>query len=96
MFIAFTTRISYGVNATQGKSQIWMFGIDTTLLPGDPSFTPIWLPYQQFEDGSLAPFWAEIAPCTSDPGGGCAGCVAPEECRFDENNNCYCIFEGIY
>ena len=90
-FITFTTSIRYGWR-TEGRSQIWMFGLDTSRLPGDPSFAPIWLPYQEYDDGSLAAFWAEIAPCASDTAGGCSGCRPGEECKFNQNNECYCSF----
>ena len=89
VFVSFSTRIEYGWRIPGGgRSQLWMFGIDLT-RPGDPSFEPIWLPYQEYADGSLAAFWAEIAPCTTD--GGCS-CRPGEECRFNQNNECYCTF----
>ncbi len=89
VFISFSTRIQYGWRS-EGRSQLWMFGLDLA-RPGDPSFEPIWLPYQNYTDGSLAAFWAEIAPCNTDAGGGCS-CRPGEECRFNQNNECYCSF----
>jgi hypothetical protein len=95
VFIAFTTRIAYGWLSDAGNSQIWMFGIDlNNLASGDPSYTPIWLPYQEPADGSLAPFWAAIAPCASPEGGGCS-CAVGESCVFDQNNVCSCVFDGV-
>lgn len=91
MFIAFNTRIDYGF-LSSGETQLWMFGLDVSKVgSGDPSFTPFWLPYQDFSDGSLTPYWTTALPCNLDPGGGCAGCVGEEECVVDESNGCFCF-----
>jgi hypothetical protein len=91
MFISFNTKIDYGFLA-QDLTQLWMFAVDVSkLASGDPSLAPIWLPYQDFEDGSLTPYWTETLPCQADPGGGCSGCVAGEECIVNEQTNeCHC------
>jgi hypothetical protein len=91
MFISYTSNIDYGLLA-KGKTQIWMSAIDTSRIAAgqDPSFPPIWLPYQSFTDGSLAPYWAETLPCEADPNGGCTGCVGGERCIVDRENNCQC------
>src|SRR5262249_55595331 len=56
MFISFTSRIDYGFLATGGLakgSQIWMFAVDLSKIDQglDPSYAPIWLPYQDYSDG---------------------------------------------
>jgi hypothetical protein len=92
LFVSFTSRLPYGFFA-EGNSQLWMFALDTSrLTPGeDPSFAPIWLPYQEHADLSLTPYWAEVLPCQSDAGGGCRGCAAGETCRVDTQNRCECV-----
>ena len=90
MFISFTSQIDYGVQVTK-RSQLWMFAVDTSKLgTSDPSYAPIWLPYQDISDSSFTPYWTETLPCTSDPKGGCKGCVDGEECLVDDMNNCKC------
>jgi hypothetical protein len=90
MFISFTSKMNYGWNDNKGGDQIWMFGIDVN-RSGDPSYAPIWLPYQKPTDGSLAPFWAATAPCQSAAGGGCTGCRTGETCLVNEvTNTCTC------
>lgn len=91
LFISFTSRLPYGF-VTKGNSQLWMFAVDTSKLAAgaDPSSAPIWLPYQEPTDLSLTPYWAEVLPCQADPSGGCAGCVAGEQCVLDSSNQCRC------
>jgi hypothetical protein len=91
MFVSFTTRIPYGFLAS-GRSQLWMFAVDVSKVESgeDPSFAPIWLPYQDYTDGSLTPYWTETLPCQSDPSGGCSGCVAGETCVVKSNDVCEC------
>jgi hypothetical protein len=90
MFISFTSQINYGIQL-MNRSQLWMFAVDTGKLgSGDPSYAPIWLPYQDLGDSSFTPYWTETLPCTSDPAGGCKGCVADEVCLVDNANNCKC------
>ena len=91
MFISFNTKVDYGF-LSHGENQIWMFAVDTTKLgSSDPSYAPVWLPYQDIEDGSLSPYWTETLPCDVDPQGSCAGCVAGETCVVNEQaNTCEC------
>jgi len=91
MFISFTSQIDYGILATGKRNQLWMFAVDTSkLAAGDPSYAPIWLPYQDSNDSSFAPYWAVTLPCTTDPAAGCKGCTADEVCLVDNENNCKC------
>ncbi len=88
MFVSFNSRIDYGFLST-GETQLWMFAVDVSGLQAgaDPSFTPIWLPYQEFDDASLTPYWTTSLPCEVDPDGGCAGCVGYEQCVVNEMTN---------
>jgi hypothetical protein len=98
MFISFTSRVPYGYLGMQAEdagaspTQLWMFGIDVAQLgQGDPSFAPIWLPYQELTDGSLTPYWTEVLPCSADANGGCKGCAGGEQCLVDAaKNTCEC------
>jgi hypothetical protein len=98
LFLSFTTRIPYGflgAHASAGAghaTQIWMFAIDTNKLGSeDASYAPVWLPYQDLDDGSLTPYWTEVLPCSTDPEGGCRGCVGGERCTVDlASNSCEC------
>jgi hypothetical protein len=90
MFVSFTSRIDYGF-LVKGQAQIWMFAVDTSKLgTEDPSYAPIWIPYQDFSDQSFTPYWTEVSPCKSDPNGGCSGCVGEESCIVDAQSSCHC------
>jgi hypothetical protein len=91
MFVSVTSRRPYGFLANN-SSQIWMFAIDVARVRSgeDPSFAPIWLPEQEYSDGSLGPYWTEVLPCEKDADGGCSGCVAGEECVVTSLDECEC------
>ena len=89
MFVSFTSKMNYGWNDNKGGNQIWMFGVDVS-RSGDPSYAPIWLPYQKPTDGSLGGVWATTSPCQS-VAGGCSGCRTGETCLVNEAaNTCSC------
>jgi hypothetical protein len=91
-FISFTTRRAYGFQTTN-QSQIWMFAVDAGLIgtAADPSYSPIWLPYQGTTEQNLAPYWTEKLPCQADPDGGCVGCADGESCITNaDNTSCHC------
>ena len=90
-FVSFSSGIDYG-HLAQGGTQLWMFAVDTTKFgTSDPSSAPIWIPYQDYTDGSRTPYWTEVLACESDPNGGCKGCVGGESCVVDQANNCQCV-----
>ncbi len=90
LFISMSSSIDYGFLSTN-KTQLWMFAVDTTKLgDSDASYAPIWIPYQDIDDGGLTPYWTEILPCNSDPSGACSGCVDGERCVVDVQNQCHC------
>ena len=99
MFISFTSEIDYGYLA-QNKPELWSFFVDTDKLvfgKGDPSYAPVWLPYQDINDGSLAPYWTTTLPCTVDGANNCVGCVAGEDCSVDTvNATCQCTTTNIH
>jgi WD40-like Beta Propeller Repeat len=96
-FISFTSQIPYGYLANaakQEKAELWSFFVDTEKLvfgKGDPSYAPVWLPYQEINDGAIAPYWTTTLPCTVDGANNCIGCVQGEECQIDKvNASCSC------
>ncbi len=97
MFISFTTEIPYGFltnNVQQDKPELWSFFVDTDKLvfgKGDPSYAPVWLPYQEINDGAISPYWTTTLPCTVDGANNCIGCVQGEDCAIDKvNATCQC------
>ncbi|MCH2111210.1 MAG: hypothetical protein MK135_17960, partial [Polyangiaceae bacterium] len=94
-FITYTARRQYGLYPDI-TSQLWMFGIDTT-LSGDPSFPPFWLPYQDIRDGSLSPYWTETLPCEADvEADTCEGCLEEEYCQVNEaRTSCACVARSV-
>jgi hypothetical protein len=98
LFVTFTSQIDYGYLA-HGKDELWSFFVDTDKLAfggGDASYAPVWLPYQDINDGSLAPYWTETLPCTVDGANNCIGCVQGEDCEVDKANaTCHCTTARI-
>jgi hypothetical protein len=101
-FISFTSGIPYGYLANADmptKPQLWSFFVDTTKLDfgkGDASYAPVWLPYQDINDGAISPYWTETLPCTVDGANNCIGCVQGEECEVDKTKgSCQCVTPRI-
>lgn len=92
MFVSFTTRADYGFLA-YARTQLWMFAVDVSRASAgqDPSFPPLWLPYQDLKDHSLTPYWTEKLVCDVRPDGTCGGCVPGEQCGSTEAGECVCI-----
>jgi hypothetical protein len=95
-FVSYTSHLPYGFHGSE-KSQLWMFAVDTSKVGSatDPSFSPIWLPYQDENDGALTPYWTETLPCEIDANGACSGCVAGERCTVTTGNRCECRAEDV-
>jgi hypothetical protein len=94
-FITYTSAIPYGL-LTEGRVQLWMFAVDASKAgSGDPSYAPIWLPYQDFEDESLAPYFTEVLPCNLDPNGGCGGCIEGLETCVVTGSTCECRADQV-
>ncbi len=75
LFITFNSKIDYGATLKnsllmdQAKPQLWMAGIDLrNLASGDPSWAPVWLPFQAVDQNNHLGYWTELVTCKL---GGC-------------------------
>jgi hypothetical protein len=83
LFVAFSSKIDYGFVVRGGTTpQLWLAAIDLRRLAGgDPSWAPVWLPFQEPDQNNHLPFWTEALGCAEDadcgPGATCKsmGCV---------------------
>lgn len=79
LFVAFSSKIDYGF-VVRGKStpQLWLAAIDLRRLgQGDPSWAPVWLPFQEPDQNNHLPFWTEALGCRED-----ADCGAGARCQM--------------
>jgi hypothetical protein len=54
------------------------------------------VPYQESKEENFTPYWALVAPCESEEGGGCSGCLETERCFvYPQTNTCTCVPEII-
>ena len=73
IFVAFSSKADYGlVLANKGpngaqRAQLWMSAIDLSkaTVGSDPSFPPIWLPFQNITQTNHLPFWTTAVTCAS-------------------------------
>ncbi len=78
-FIVYSARYKYGF-AGGSQPQLFMFGLDLDKAragTGDPSYQPIWLPFQEPNTGNHSAIWTTDVVCATD--GECPGefrCVA--------------------
>jgi hypothetical protein len=65
LFVTFSSQIEYGfVTGGAGKPQLWLAAIDLRrLAAGDPSWAPVWLPFQEVGENNHLPFWTEALGC---------------------------------
>jgi hypothetical protein len=89
LFVTYSSNADYGF-VVRGKStpQLWMAAIDLRrLAAGDPSWAPVWLPFQEPDQNNHLPFWTEALGCAGDAdcgegasckGGSCAPNVVIE------------------
>lgn len=82
VFLGFTARLAYGFLVDAGtRSQLWVAGVDllrADLERGetDPSFPPVWLPYQDPRSDNYGGAWNAFVPCArSDDCGDTFQCV---------------------
>jgi len=78
LFVAFSSKIDYGF-VVRGKTtpQLWLAAVDLRRLGmGDPSWAPVWLPFQEPDQNNHLPFWTEALGCRED-----AECGAGARCR---------------
>lgn len=93
MWITVSSRAAYGLVSYENTStQLWMFAIDVrkARMGMDPSYPPLWLPYQDPKDASLEGFWTEKLVCDIRPDGTCNGCVNGELCGTALDGSCFC------
>jgi hypothetical protein len=83
LFVTFSSKADYGF-VVRGRTtpQLWLAAIDLRRLAGgDPSWAPVWLPFQEPDQNNHLPFWTEALGCTEDadcgPGATCknSGCL---------------------
>ncbi len=87
MYITFNSKLDYGAalknseqQQDQQRPQLWMAGIDLrNLASGDPSFAPVWLPFQQVDQNNHLGYWTEKVICSLESG--CGG-NAQLQCVF--------------
>jgi hypothetical protein len=66
MFIGFSSVMSYGYLLKRqpkagGAMQLWFAAIDLRRLgTGDPSWAPIWLPFQEVTQSNHIPLWSQV------------------------------------
>ena len=73
IFVAFSSKADYGIllsntgSAGAHRAQLWMSAIDLskTATGNDPSFPPIWLPFQNVTQTNHLPFWTTTVTCAS-------------------------------
>lgn len=79
LFVSFSSRVDYGFLAKNKlRPQLWLAAIDLRRLgEGDPSWAPVWLPFQDVTQNNHLPFWTEALGCKEDVDcGGGATCQA--------------------
>jgi hypothetical protein len=67
-FIVYSARYRYGF-AGGSQPQLFMFGLDLEKARAggqDPSFQPIWLPFQETNTGNHSAIWTTDVACASD------------------------------
>jgi hypothetical protein len=84
LFVGFSTKASYGylLQGSEGSnSQIWLAAIDLRRLStGDPSWAPIWLPFQDLDQSNHLPYWTEAIGCLSNADCGQDGVCKNGQC----------------
>jgi hypothetical protein len=78
LFITYNSKIDYGfllkngtLPAAQTHPQLWFSAIDLRKLSSDPSYAPIWLPFQEITQNNHLGYWTEIITCARSTGAGC-------------------------
>jgi hypothetical protein len=84
-FITFNSKIDYGLMLPNSRApapvpQLWMAAIDLRRLPDDPSFAPLWLPFQDVTENNHLGFWTEHVGCRVDANGVSIGCDDGQAC----------------
>lgn len=78
LFVTFNSKMAYGYALDKGaRPQLWLAAIDLDKLAKgeDPSYPPIWLPFQETDQNNHLGYWTEGLGCMeSPPSDGYAGC----------------------
>jgi WD40 repeat protein len=66
LFVTFSSKMPYGF-VVDGQPQLWFAAIDLRrLAQGDPSWAPVWLPFQEADQTNHLGFWTEVITCQED------------------------------
>jgi hypothetical protein len=88
MFITFNSKLDYGfllpnsrVQQDQMRPQLWFAAIDLRRLDsGDPSYAPVWLPFQDTRQRNHLGYWTEQVVCSPTATTAEGGCAQGEIC----------------
>ncbi len=85
LFIGFSSKADYGFllrNSVAANSQLWLAAIDLRkLATGDPSWAPIWLPFQEVTQSNHLPYWTEAIQCLGPADCGQDGVCKDGKCQ---------------
>lgn len=68
VFIVYSARYGWGWNSASSNPQLFMFGLDLDKAKtgADPSFQPVWLPFQEKNTGNHSAIWTTDVACLTD------------------------------
>lgn len=68
LFITFNSKMAYGSLLKDGeRPQLWLAAIDLRKIgQGDPSWAPVWLPFQEVDQNNHLGFWTEKVVCQQE------------------------------
>jgi hypothetical protein len=91
LFVTFNSKIDYGFLLQNSLAptepartpQLWLAAIDLGKLATDPdpSFAPVWLPFQDTKQNNHLGFWTQGVGCQLDAGGASLGCDQGQLCQ---------------
>ncbi len=97
MFLTFNSKMDYGATLKnesrtqdQRTPQLWMAALDLRNLASDPSWAPIWLPFQDVTQTNHLGYWTEQLTCKA---GGCGG--TDVICDVGSTGSGTCVFEPV-
>jgi hypothetical protein len=67
-FLTYSSKVDYGfLMRGKARPQLWLAAVDLRRLgEGDPSWAPVWLPFQEVNQNNHLPFWTEALGCTQN------------------------------
>jgi hypothetical protein len=71
------------------RAQLWFAAVDLRRLStGDPSWAPLWLPFQEVDQSNHIPLWTEVIGCITDADCGPGSvCKTPDPKATGQCNN---------